>query len=270
MFLFTDSQITNERFLVYMNDLLSSGDIPDLFSLEDTDDIVSTISPKVKASGLTPDRGNCWDFFINNVKKNLHVVLSFSPMSDDFRIRARRFPALVNCTSIDWFQPWPKDALYRVGQQFLSGIDMQDELRKGVESFMPFSFDSVNEAAGRFLDTDRRYCYTTPKSYLELLKLYVALLREKRQESQTAIERLSNGLDKLNSTAEIVGNLEEDLKIRLDAAEIEKEKAEGMAETVAKEKSIVEWRRVRPGRRPQNVRLYKKKFRRFKKMRKKI
>ena len=84
MFLFTDSQITNERFLVYMNDLLSSGDIPDLFSLEDTDDIVSTISPKVKASGLAPDRGNCWEFFINNVKKNLHVVLSFSPMSDDF------------------------------------------------------------------------------------------------------------------------------------------------------------------------------------------
>ena len=252
-----------------MNDLLSSGDIQ-FVSLEDTDDIVSTITPKVKASGLTPDRGNCWDFFINNVKKNLHVVLSFSPMSDDFRIRARRFPALVNCTSIDWFQPWPKDALYRVGQQFLSAIDMQDELRKGVESFMPFSFDSVNEAAGRFLDTDRRYCYTTPKSYLELLKLYVALLRDKRHESQTAIERLSNGLDKLNSTAEIVGNLEDDLKIRLDAAEIEKEKAEGMAETVAKEKGIVEVEEGKARRRPQNVRLYKKKFRKFKKMRKKI
>ena len=70
--------------------------------------------------------------------------------------------------------------------------------------------------------------------------MYVALLRDKRHESQTAIERLSNGLDKLNSTAEIVGNLEDDLKIRLDAAEIEKEKAEGMAETVAKEKGIVE------------------------------
>ena len=149
MFLFTDSQITNERFLVYMNDLLSSGDIPDLFSLEDADDIVSTISPKVKASGLTPDRGNCWDFFINNVKKNLHVVLSFSPMSDDFRIRARRFPALVNCTSIDWFQPWPKGCPISCRAAIFVGIDMQDELRKGVESFMPFSFDSVNEAAGR-------------------------------------------------------------------------------------------------------------------------
>jgi dynein heavy chain len=31
MFLFTEGQITNERFLVYINDLLSSGEIADLF-----------------------------------------------------------------------------------------------------------------------------------------------------------------------------------------------------------------------------------------------
>jgi len=30
-FLFTEGQITNERFLVYINDLLSSGEISDLF-----------------------------------------------------------------------------------------------------------------------------------------------------------------------------------------------------------------------------------------------
>jgi dynein heavy chain len=240
MFLFTDSQITNERFLVYMNDLLSSGNVPDLFSIEDVDDIISTITPKVKASGVAVERGNCWEFFINTVRKNLHVVLSFSPMSDDFRIRARRFPALVNCTSIDWFQPWPKDALHRVGQQFLSQLDMPEEVRIGVEGFMPYSFESVNEAALTFLEVDRRYCYTTPKSYLELLGLYVSMLNKKRQESETAISRLSNGLEKLQSTAEIVGNLGEDLKVRLEAAEIEKEKAEGMAETVSKEKAIVE------------------------------
>ena len=240
MFIFTDSQITNERFLVYMNDLLSSGNIPDLFSVEDVDDIISTIAPKVKASGIVPDRGHSWDFFIRTVRKNLHVVLSFSPMSDAFRVRARRFPALVNCTSIDWFQPWPKDALYRVGKQFLSKVDLPEDVRVGVEAFMPFSFESVNDAADVFLRVDRRYCYTTPKSYLELLKLYVSMLSRKREESEVGIERLSNGLEKLQSTAEIVSKLEDDLKIRLDAAEIEKEKAEGMAETVAKEKAIVE------------------------------
>lgn len=32
MFLFTDSQVVDERMLVYINDLLASGEIPDLFA----------------------------------------------------------------------------------------------------------------------------------------------------------------------------------------------------------------------------------------------
>lgn len=41
MFLLTDSQITNERFLIYINDLLASGNIPDLFAVDEVDSIVS-------------------------------------------------------------------------------------------------------------------------------------------------------------------------------------------------------------------------------------
>lgn len=33
MFLFTEGQITNERFLVYINDLLSSGEIAELYTI---------------------------------------------------------------------------------------------------------------------------------------------------------------------------------------------------------------------------------------------
>ena len=55
---------------------------------------------KVKAQGLVPDRKNCWEFFIKLIRKNLHVVLAFSPVGDDFRNRAKKFPALVNCTVI--------------------------------------------------------------------------------------------------------------------------------------------------------------------------
>ena len=51
-FLFTDSQITDERFLVFMNDLLSSGNIPGLFPPEDMDDIINAVRPGVKRSGI--------------------------------------------------------------------------------------------------------------------------------------------------------------------------------------------------------------------------
>lgn len=124
MFLFTDSQITNERFLVSMNDLLASGNIPDLYTTEEMDGIVNAMVPKVKALGKAPDRPVCWDYFLNQVRRNLHVVLCFSPVGDDFRTRAKKFPALVNCTVIDWFQPWPKEALHSVGVKFLKEVDL--------------------------------------------------------------------------------------------------------------------------------------------------
>jgi len=43
VFLLTDSQITNERFFVYINELLASGYIPDLFTSEEIDNVVSAV-----------------------------------------------------------------------------------------------------------------------------------------------------------------------------------------------------------------------------------
>ena len=56
------------------------------------------------------------------VKRNLHMVLSFSPVGGDFRERLRKFPSLVNCTTIDWFSEWPRDAQYTVASNFLADI----------------------------------------------------------------------------------------------------------------------------------------------------
>lgn len=59
-----------------------------------------------------------------------------------------------------------------------------------------------------------RHVYTTPKSFLELLKLYNVLLSSKRENQDNAIERLTTGLQKLRETKDAVTSLEEDLKVR--------------------------------------------------------
>ena len=43
----------------------------------------------------------------------------------------------------------------------------------------------------------RRYCYTTPKSYLELIALYKLLLARKREALQQAKDRLVSGVEKI-------------------------------------------------------------------------
>ena len=45
-----------------------------------------------------------YNFFIERVRANLHVVLAMSPIGDAFRSRMRMFPSLINCCTIDWFQ----------------------------------------------------------------------------------------------------------------------------------------------------------------------
>lgn len=82
----------------------------------------------------------------SQIRENLHVILCFSPMAPEFRNRARKFPALVSCTVIDWFQPWPKEALASVGTRFMAkSIYLDGEgVRAGVEQFMINSFEGVN------------------------------------------------------------------------------------------------------------------------------
>merc|ERR1719183_1585063 len=167
MFLFTDSQITSERFLVFINDLLASGDIADLYASDEKDAIRNNVRSGCKAAGITDTPENLWAFFITRIRKNLHMSLCFSPVGDAMRNRARKFPALVNCTVIDWFQPWPMDALYNVAVKFLAPIEQLGEadspVRAGICDFMPFSFEASGREAQMFMESERRFAYATPK-----------------------------------------------------------------------------------------------------------
>jgi len=45
-----------------------------------------------------------FNMFLERCRTQLHVVLAMSPIGDAFRNRLRRFPALINCCTINWFQ----------------------------------------------------------------------------------------------------------------------------------------------------------------------
>jgi dynein heavy chain, axonemal len=80
LFLMTDSHITNEKFLVYINDLLSSGEVAELYNEDDKQNIVKQVRPKVKAENKPDTQDDCWAWFVEKVKVNLHMALCFSPV----------------------------------------------------------------------------------------------------------------------------------------------------------------------------------------------
>ncbi|XFF88688.1 hypothetical protein AB1E18_014907 [Capra hircus] len=248
VFLMTDSQVAEEPFLVLINDLLASGEIPGLFMDDEVENIISSMRPQVKSLGLTDTREVCWKFFIDKVRRNLKVILCFSPVGSVLRVRARKFPAVVNCTAINWFHEWPEDALVSVSARFLEDTEgIQPEVKASISLFMSYVHTTVNEMSKVYLATERRYNYTTPKTFLEQIKLYQNLLAKKRMELVAKIERLENGLMKLQSTASQVDDLKAKLAVQEAELKQKNENADKLihvvgveTEKVSKEKAIAD------------------------------
>jgi len=97
--------------------------IPNLYSNEDITTLVESMKDMNKNGEKSMEDGEVMSIFEEQAKNSIHVVLAFSPIGDDFKRRLRMFPALVNCCTIDWFLPWPSDALRSVADQFLSKVE---------------------------------------------------------------------------------------------------------------------------------------------------
>lgn len=117
--------------------------------------------------------------FRSNAKKSVHVVLTMSPIGEDFRRRLRMFPALVNCCAIDYFLPWPQDALQSVAEYFIKEVEDLPEFN-GVCSICVDMQMRTNQLAEKYKQNEKRYYYVTPTSYLVLLRNFKKLLDKKR------------------------------------------------------------------------------------------
>jgi dynein heavy chain len=213
-FLFSDTQIVKESFLEDINNLLTSGEVPNLFAEDEMAKIVSDVRPLAKAAGKPETRDAILQHFVQLVRENLHVVLALSPIGAAFRTRCRMFPALVNCCTINWFSAWPKQALKSVADRFLNEGAAELQITQYVESLGEMAVmihSTVQSATERYFAELGRFNYTTPTSYLELIKLYMNMLREQREIVEKKEERYRGGLQKLAETEVVVTNLGEEL-----------------------------------------------------------
>ena len=76
----------------------------------------------------------------------------------------------------------------------------------GVEKSPPPLF--INTTHGRFERELGRKTYTTPTSYLELIKLYLEMLGTQRESVSMNESRYRNGLQKLEETKVMVNELQ--------------------------------------------------------------
>jgi dynein heavy chain len=213
VFLFSDTQIAKEAFLEEVSSILNTGEVPNLYANEDKMEITEKCSKGANALGKTTP-GEIFAWYVEQCRKNLHIVIAMSPIGAAFRNRLRSFPSLVNCCTIDWFHDWPAEALQAVANQFLSqdkDLEFDDAIRGKVVKVMVDTQVTVIDLSDRFLSELKRHYYVTPTSYLELISSFIGTLKAQREIVQKGKWRYDTGLEKINDAKEQVATLQVEL-----------------------------------------------------------
>ncbi|KAL6443837.1 hypothetical protein ACFW04_001708 [Cataglyphis niger] len=215
VFIFGDHQIKDESFIEDINMILNTADVPNLYAIEEKAEILEkmmTVAREVSGRKAELAPMALYNLFIDRIKKNLHIILTMSPIGEAFRNRLRMFPSLINCCTIDWYTLWPEDALERVARISLRDLDISSELReKCVQICKEFHTSVSITSEDYYLTYNRRY-YVTPTSFLQLIKSLYRLHRQKIEQITIQQNRYETGLEKLDFAASQVAVMQDELQ----------------------------------------------------------
>ncbi|KAI3381764.1 hypothetical protein SNEBB_005804 [Seison nebaliae] len=235
-FIFTDNDVKHEGFLEYLNNVISSGEVSNLFPKDELEEITQALIPMMKKQYPKVNRTNeaLYDFFIEKAKANIHVALCFSPVGDKFRNRSLKFPALTSGCTIDFFEKWPLDALIAVASHHIGRFPMEcsNENRKSVIETMSRFHDTISTSCELYFNKYRRRAFVTPKSFLSYLDVYKKVYTDQLVMYQKLKEKMQSGLSKLLEAKENVLMLSEELVVKEKELEVLNAAAQKVLEQV--------------------------------------
>lgn len=222
-FIFDESNVLGVAFLERMNALLASGEVPGLFEGDEYNALISACKEGFGGGKMMETEEEIYRKFIKNVQRNLHVVFTMNPSSPDFSNRAGSSPAIFNRCVIDWFGEWSDEALYQVAKELTEKVDYpeesfgskmgREEIHGKMTELIVYVHNSVRELNKKLQKSAKKFNYITPRDYLDFIRHFVVLQREKKSELEEQQLHINSGLSKLRETEEQVIEMKASLTV---------------------------------------------------------
>ncbi|KAG5501057.1 hypothetical protein GH5_04648 [Leishmania sp. Ghana 2012 LV757] len=204
--LIEDHNIVDAAFLEYVNSLLSSGEVPGLFSQEEMETMFSAMRDDAANDG---HMGAIYAYFVERLQRNLRVALIMDHRHEFFLIRLHSNPALRSKCELLWMGTWSGDMTKTICKTYLADEIAALEANPASKGFhLHREVNAIHEGMG-----DR----STPHDVQVLLNTFRAILARKSSSNREKMERLEAGLAKLR---EAEGSVE---KVKKDVAEKKKD-----------------------------------------------
>jgi len=176
IFVCRDTSLIEESFYVDLNCIISSGIVYNLFSFEEKSELLSNAKQmkEIEVLNLTDDQA-IFEVFISQTINRMRVVLCINPLNQNFAKILRSFPALINNTTIDWYEAWPEPALYYLAKREFTKPDFFDVLAE-------------NEKNEKLINEKQLHSLIKEKEALEAI--------EKEIKKKMLLDKLNSGIDK--------------------------------------------------------------------------
>ncbi|XP_037097970.1 cytoplasmic dynein 1 heavy chain 1 isoform X1 [Syngnathus acus] len=264
-FIMDESNVLDSGFLERMNTLLANGEVPGLFEGDEYATLMTQCKEGAQKEGLMLDtHEELYKWFTSQVIRNLHVVFTMNPSSEGLKDRAATSPALFNRCVLNWFGDWSTEALYQVGKEFTSKMDLEKPNYK-VPDYMPIVYDklpqppshreaivngcvfvhqTLHQANNRLAKRGGHTMAITPRHYLDFINQYANLFNEKRSELEEQQMHLNVGLRKIKETVDQVEELRRDLRIKSQELEAKNDAANDKLKKMIKDQQEAEKKKV--------------------------
>lgn len=198
-----DHHFTQDAILEITNSLLSSGEVPGLYTHEEIEPLISPLKEKmlesIGASGA--EHKSVYDFFVARVCQFVHVVVSMDARHAQFQLRCESNPALYTRCAIVWMGEWSAGSMKKVPELLLAGSELVESLSK----ITPL-ITSLYESSKVF--------GATPREFICFLATWRSLFESKCKQIVQDVSHLKSGLSKLEDASSTVDELSKNATIK--------------------------------------------------------
>uniref|UniRef100_A0A8C8DIA2 Dynein cytoplasmic 2 heavy chain 1 n=1 Tax=Oryzias sinensis TaxID=183150 RepID=A0A8C8DIA2_9TELE len=183
--LLEDYQFVHPSFLEMVNSLLSSGEVPGLYTPEELEPLLSPLKDSASQDGFS---GPLYNYFSHRIMQNLHIVLIMDCSNSNFTINCESNPAFYRKCSVQWMEGWSESSMKKV--------KADKKPFQGVENVcLCSSAGSEHGDLCRLFLMVHESCKehgATPSQYMAFLHVYTSLYSRKKNQLTTRQQHLQN------------------------------------------------------------------------------
>ncbi|DBA00111.1 TPA: hypothetical protein N0F65_000402 [Lagenidium giganteum] len=196
-----DHHFTQDAILEITNSLLSSGEVPGLYTHEEIEPQIAPLKEKMLESIGSGEHRTVYDFFVSRVCQYVHVVLGMDSRHPQFLMRCESNPALYTRCAIVWMGEWNNASMKKIPELLLNGSELVDSLPK------------TTKLIASLYETSKEYG-ATPREFVCFLGSWRSLFEAKCKQNVLEIKHLKSGLSKLEEASATVDELSKNAAVK--------------------------------------------------------